>query len=123
MIYIQQLTCLPYIYSNTYRAGRGGRRATADPGEARRTGGHVSYCVLYCYGMQETNTSAVPYDHWCMGTVGRSRMEVRKEKREHQQNGCSSVVDVDVRKRRESKAGQGREWGDRRWWTGSGKAG
>ena len=77
--------------------------------------------MLCYYGMQETNTSAVPYDYWCMGTEGRSRMEVRKEKREYQQNGCCSVVDVDVRKRRGSKVGQGREWGDRRWWTGCGR--
>jgi hypothetical protein len=38
------------IYSNAYRAGHGGWRATADHGEAGRTGGYVFYCILLVYG-------------------------------------------------------------------------
>ena len=34
-------------------------RATADQGEARRTGGYVCYCIL-CYGMQRTMPVAGP---------------------------------------------------------------
>jgi hypothetical protein len=69
-----------YIQVKTRRAaGHGGRRATADystagHGEARRTGGHVYYCVLWnAGGYVRCRASTIPYDYWCMGMEDRRR--------------------------------------------------
>ena len=51
------------MHAGRAAAYAGPRRSMADPGEARRTGGRACHCMLHYYGMQETNTSAVPYDY------------------------------------------------------------
>jgi hypothetical protein len=46
-------------------AGHGGRRATADHGEARRTGGDVGYPVCYCYALWNADRGLCPLPDLC----------------------------------------------------------